>query len=358
MIRERSLQEIEATYFSALAASGSNLTVDQVEGSLAYTLFRGSAAVAIAQDNRLLDIQNQLSILDAVGDQLDTMAGFITAREVAQRATGNVLAVAKEESTVIPVGTVLSSPISGVQFKVITTPVTAITLFETRLTVESLEPGAKGNLLAGTQLYSSRYPSVCFRVGSVHTDRYYGDLVGGQDKESDEQYRARVIQTLTGSTVSSKNNLLNKLRQYPLVDRAFVKTRAAGIVEIWLDSASLYTGAQKKEVLEYIEPYLAAGAIPMLVQASRKKIDVTVDIKPFSYTSDLSSLTAQIKSSINNLLFSLDIGVGITVNAILQSFSTLVRESRVLSPVADITCGPDEILAPGDITFIISSSIA
>lgn len=357
MINQRSIQELEATYFSALAASGSNLVVDQQEGSLAYTLFRGSAAVAISQDNRLIEVQNSSSLIDAQGADLDRLANYITPRENATKAYGNVLAVAKEQSTPIPIGSILSSLVSGLQFKVITKSVTAVTLFETSLTIEALEPGSQSNLIAGTQLYSSSFPNVCFRVGTRHTDRYYGDLIGGQDRENDDQYRARAIQALTSPAISSKNNVLNKLRQYPLVDRAFVKTRAAGIVEIWLDSAEQYTASQKAEVLNYITPYIAAGAIPMLVQASRRTVDVTVDIKPFSYTSDLSTVTNQIKNAINNLLLSLDIGVGVSVSAINQSFSTLVRESRILAPTEDITCGPDEILAPGNITFIVSSSI-
>lgn len=358
MLTQRTLSEIQSLYFASLAAAGSNLVIDQKEGSLGYTLSRASAAIAASQDNRLIDIQNSASILRATGDRLDQIASFILEREPAAKATGSVMAVSKGDSTQIPVGSLLINATTGLQFVTIGQSVTAVSLFESAIPIKAVEAGYASNLVAGTQLFSSDYANVCFRVGQSRTDKYYGDLVGGRDLEDDDTYRSRVISHMTSSTLSSTAGLTRKLLQYPLVERAFVKTRAAGVIEIWVDAANTYTPEQKQELLDYVRPYIAAGATPVLIQAKRKLVNITLDIRPYANNAaEVSLLSSRINTLITNLLLGLDVGQGLSLSVLRQSVQALVRNVSVTYPISDVTAGVNEILAPGEIKYTFSSTV-
>lgn len=356
MLTSRDIAKIQAEYFAALDRTGSNLVVDKKQGSLAYTLGRASAAIAASQDNRMVELQSQSSLLSATGSRLDEMGSFIAQREQASRAQGFVLAVSKSDPVTIAVGSTLIDVSSGLQFATINNAVNAVSLFESLVAVQAVEFGGASNLPAGTQLYSVDYPDVCFRVGSTHTDDYYGDIIGGQDLESDVAYKRRLAAYMASSALSSADVLVRKLREYPLVDRAFVKTRAAGIVEVWVDAAINYTDAQRQELLSYIRPYLAAGTLPIIVQANRRSVNITLDVKPYGTTSDLSTLSNLLTNSINNLIFSLGVGESLTLAQLRTAIAGFAKEVQIIYPVEDIRCGSTEILTVGEIKLTFSAT--
>lgn len=358
MITARSLSTIQSEYLSALAGSGSNLALDTVEGSLAYTMARGSAAVALSLDNRLLDLQATSSIFTATGNRLDELLSYVSSRQLATKAQGSVLAISKTDSTVIPAGSILINVSTGLSFITTSASVTAVNLFESLVNVVAIEAGSASNLPAGTQLYSADYPNVCFRVGETNNDIYLGDILGGENKETDNEYRTRVITLLSNPATASTNNLIAKLREYPAVDRAYVNTRTPGVIEIWVDGATSYTATETEDLLTYIKPYLAAGVIPFISQARRKSVNVTLDIKPFSTnTSDLTTLSNRVATSITNLIFGLAVGEGLLVSDIKRSVSALARSVSVVYPTENVTAQINEILVPGEIKYIYSSNL-
>lgn len=359
MLTTRSIKEVQSLYFSALANTSSNLVVDTKEGSLAYTLARASAAVAASLDNRLIDLQDNSLIINASGSRLDELLGFVTAREQPSRAQGSVLAISKTESFTIPSNSILINVSTGLSFRTTSASVTAVNLFESLINVEAVEFGSSSNLSAGTQLYSADFPDVCFRVGSANTNNgYEGDLVGGQNIESDNAYRSRVLSLLSNPSSSSSSSLVNILRQYPLVDRAYVKTTVPGVVEIWVDAGTVYTDAQKQELLDSISTYLPVGTIPFISQARRKAVNITLDIQPFSNNSnDLSTLSNRITTSLTNLILNLDVGESLSVGDIKRAVSALARQVTVVYPTADAICRSDEILAPGEFKFVFSANL-
>lgn len=357
MVTPRSIEDVQKDYFAAMASSGSNLIVDRAEGSLAYTLARASAAVAVGLDNRLALLEENYSLLTATGSRLDDMGGFISAREQSARAAGNVLAISKADPVQIPAGTTLINISTGLQFTTVTTSVTVSDLFESSIRVNAVSTGFESNLVAGTQLYSADYPDVCFRVGNVRTDTYYGDLLGGRPQESDEDYRQRLVGILTSSTLSSTDNLLRKLNEYPLVDRAYVKTRVPGVVEIWVDAASNYSQSQKQELLTYVEPYIAAGVVPSLIQARRHLVDINLTVRPYNVSNkELSDLTDRLTSVITNYILSLDIGQDLQLSLLLQAVSFLARDVTITFPLSDVTVQPTEVVALRDIKYTFNSA--
>lgn len=358
MLSARSIEDIQSTYFAALATSGSNLVVDTKEGSLAYTLARGSAAVSAAIDNRLIDLQNNALITNASGSRLDELLSFISPRQQPARATGSVLAISKTDSFTIPAGTQLINVSTGLSFRTTSASVTAVNLFESLINIQAVEFGTSSNLVAGTQLYSADYPDVCFRVGATHTEVYEGDLLGGQDIETDNAYRSRVLSLISNPSSSSSSSLVRLLRDYPLVDRAYVKTTVPGIVEIWVDASTIYTEAQRQELLDYISTYLPVGVIPFISQARRKPVNITLDIQPFSNNNnDLSALSNRVTSNLTNLILNLDVGESLSVGDIRRSVSSLARQVTVVYPTADIVCRIDEILSPGEFKFVFSANL-
>lgn len=358
MLSTRTIEEIQATYFAALANSGSNLVVDTKEGSLAYTLSRGAAAAAAAIDNRLIDLQTNSLVTNATGSRLDELLGFISTREQPARATGSVLAISKTDSFAIPAGTLLVNVSTGLTFKTTSASVTAVNLFESLINIQAIEFGTASNLVAGTQLYSADYPEVCFRVGATHATDYEGDLVGGQNIESDNAYRARVLALISNPSSSSGSSIVRKLREYPLVDRAFVKTTVPGVVEIWVDASTIYTAAQRQELLGYVSAYLPVGSIPFIAQAKRKPVNITLDIQPFSNNSnDLSNLSNRVTSNLTNLILNLDVGESLSVGDIRRSAASLARQITVVYPTENIVCRTDEILSPGEFKFVFSANL-
>lgn len=358
MLTTRSLSDIQSTYFAALANSGSNLVVDTKEGSLAYTLARASAAVAAFLDNRLIDLQNNSLITNATGSRLDELLGFISARQQPARATGSVLAISKTDSFTIPSGSTLVNVSSGLSFTTTSSSVTAVNLFESLINIRAVEYGSASNLVAGTQLYSADFPDVCFRVGATHTDIYEGDLLGGQDIESDNAYRFRVLGLISNPSSSSSSSIVRLLRDYPLVDRAFVRTTVPGVVEIWVDANTTYTDAQRQELLDYISTYLPVGSIPFITQAKRKLVNVTLEVQPFSNNSnDLSNISNRITTNLTNLILNLDVGESLSVGDIKRSVSSLARQVTVVYPTADVVCRLDEVLSPGEFKFVFSANL-
>lgn len=358
MLRARTIEEIQSTYFAALATSGTNLVVDTKDGSLAYTLARGSAAVSASLDNRLIDLQNNSLIVNAAGSRLDELLGFISPRQQPARATGSVLAISKTDSFVIPAGTTLLNVSSGLSFRTTSASVTAVNLFESLINIQAIEFGSASNLVAGTQLYSADYPDVCFRVGSTHNEVYEGDILGGQNIETDNAYRSRVLSLISNPSSSSTSSLVRLLRDYPLVDRAFVRTTVPGVVEIWVDANTIYTAAQRQELLDYISEYLPVGTIPFITQARRKLVNITLDIQPFSNNSnDLSALSNRITSNLTNLILNLDVGESLSVGDIRRAVSSLARQVTVVYPTADVVCRTDEILSSGEFKFVFSANL-
>lgn len=358
MITPRTIQDIQAIYFSALASSNSNLTVDTKDGSLAYTLARASAAVSAAIDNRLIDIQDNALILNATGSRLDELLSFVSTRQQATRASGSVMAISKTDSFTVPAGSILVNVSTGLSFRITSGSAAIVNLFETVISVEAIEFGAASNLVAGTQLYSSDFPDVSFVVGSVHDTVYEGDLIGGQDVESDNDYRSRVLSLLSNPSSSSSSTLVRLLREYPLVDRAFVKTTVPGVVEIWVDATTSYTDAQRQELLNYISPYLPVGSLAFITQAKRKPVNITLDIQPYNNNnSDLSALSNRITSNLTNYILNLDVGESLSITDIKRVVSSLVRQVTVIYPTSDVVARLDEVLSPGELKLVFSANL-
>ena len=353
----RTLDEIQNTYLTALAALNSSLVIDSSEGSLAYALSRASAAIALLQDNRLLDLQTNALLLNAKGSALDTLLTGILTRTPASYARGSVLAITKTGSQTIYTGTTLVELTTGLQFNVTSSNSSVYNLVETALQVTASTAGASGNLPAGTALYSPTYSNICFHVGATHTDNYYGDLTGGVNPETDASLLQRFLQRVSQGATASVPNLQSYLLTHPLVNKAYVNTNVPGIVEIWLDGIATYTSSQLTEVLNYTQPYLAAGVVPVVLQVSRVPVNLNIAIIPYANSTDnLTELANRLTTLLANYINTLTLGQSLPLTAIVSLLSPLARSVSVVSPVTDITCQSNQILVLGGLNYTFPSS--
>lgn len=354
MLTERTLDSIQQEYLAALTGVGSNLIIDKVEGSLAYTLSRASAAIALQQDNRLLDLYSNSSLLQSTGARLDQLALGIVTRETALKATGQVLLSTIGTSKTLPANTILVEPTTGLQF-ITTSSANVIPGLETVTSITAVEVGVSSNLLAGVILYVSSDETIVARVGSSHTDNYYGDMSGGRDVETDSSFRQRIIKA-TSIPSTSYNNLLDKVLAYTGIDRAFVKTTVPGIVEIWFTALSAFTSLELESFKSYISPYLAPGMVLAVMQSTPVAINFTFDIRPYaSDLADLSALSNRLSDTLTSYISSLNVGDPVLITSVEAALKPLASYVKTLSPTADVTVDVNQLPAIGNISFVFPS---
>lgn len=355
MIEPRSINEIQEQYFAAIASSGSGLLVDNSEGSLAYTLSRASAVVISTLEEQLIANNKDTTLLNATGEVLDSIGGVFLKREIEVPARGYVLAQPQADSVTLPFDTRLFTLDEGQSYRVMETP--SITLRPTLLTpikVEAVNAGSLGNVVAGTMMFSPGLSNVVFKVGAQQQlNNVVGDISGGRDLESDEAYRRRVIQFLTQGPYSSTQYIENKLLEYPNVERAFVYTPAPGVCEIWVDSSSIvYTENQIEELYRYISPYLTLGVIPLISQARRKPVDISLDITPYrAGVRSFDALSIQIKEVIKAYIQRLRVGQTLLVSELHSLIRPLVSSLSIKEPMSNVTSSLNEIIVAGVISI-------
>jgi uncharacterized phage protein gp47/JayE len=217
--------------------------------------------------------------------------------------------------------------------------------------IEAVESGSAANQAAGIVLYAPTLPEARFVVGvQRYNNEYRGDLVTGSDYESDESYRRRILNYFSTGPIATNTYLANKLLEYSLVEKAFVRTTAPGFVEIWLDSGVVYTQGQIKEIFDYIKDYLGMGMIPLISQVTRRAVRLELDITPFSASLiDLNGLTSQLRTAIASYFDSLTIEQPLILSQVLNKIKPFVREAKVTTPTDDVYVTVGELIVLGSV---------
>lgn len=187
---------------SSLEESNSDLANFPNFGNL-YAIFRAVGASIIEQDAQLESINSNLFLLSANGDALDAKAKeFNISRKLGTFSTGTIIILGS--TTIIPAGTILTDNQTGLQFS-IENNINSV-VGKGRGTIICNEYTNLGNLSAGTELYSSIFPSLKFIVGNSFdplTSSYTGSLIGGSGREDDDALKSRIINTLQSLSLST-----------------------------------------------------------------------------------------------------------------------------------------------------------
>jgi uncharacterized phage protein gp47/JayE len=347
----RSFEDVFQEYLASVSNSGSGLTIDSTQGSFAYTLARAAASVLTLNDQRLQSLYLSSNPATAIGPDLDSLgSGYQILRGDPQVSVGFCLAIstASVEQTISP-DTLLVNLENGLQYFVSSdSPISVPTFTEVRVPIKALQPGQQYNASSSTALFCPTVPNVLLTVGTekLSTGEYYGDLVGGQDWESDSSYRLRI---LNRSQPYSSNYLVEKLLELPKVNRAFVSTRVGGVLEVWVDSLDLnFTETEIQAIMDYILPYCSPGIIPVVIKATRRSVNLILKIQPLSNSSSLDDLTERIRDLSNQYFNRLSVNEPFLVNVFTSSLRPLVRSIEVVNLNQDIKPKLGEILIFGD----------
>jgi uncharacterized phage protein gp47/JayE len=351
MFSPRNIEDIQNDFINTIIQSGSDFSLDVSQGSFIYTLARAAAAVSYQQDEMLSTLYSSSSLLEAKGSNLEAFGlSFGIVRKSAEASEGYVI-LTSPFSVVIRPNTVLTHLSTSLQFYTLNQAnITVAPNVETVVRIRALEVGSDSNLSAGTNLYADDYSSTKFVIAYKRENEYIGDLTGGNDEESDEAYRYRIAQVLGSSSTSSENYLLQKLLEYPLVERGFVRTKVGGFVEIWVDASTNYTQSQKDELIAYIKPHVNAGIVPIIIQAERIRVDIELYIEPFrNTTTNLEDLTRQVSSSVKSYIQNLAIGEGISISSLVEKISPIARKINVNQPPKDVIVSLNQIIVLGNL---------
>ncbi len=347
----KTIEEAQQQYFQALADANSEIKIDKAQGSVAYTLARGSSAVSVLQDIELKKLADSINLSTATGDQLDAFSSFGLRRLSASRATGTVLCLSKEESATLAAGTLLTDIQSGLQFITLNTSSLNISFLETPVRVQAISTGSAYNLPAGTILYAAGLPYFRAVVGNRHTENneYIGSLSGGVSREDDVAFRNRIASWLLSHTTASRAVVINRLLSFPGVTRAYTYTKAGGVLEVWVDSLQTLNQAQKAELVNYLRPYTSDGIVIALSQLVIVPADITLEIIPFT-GSNMNTVTARIRQVVSSFIATLEVGQSLSLTTINDILRPLAVSIKVIDPRVDIRARLGEILIPGEIT--------
>ena len=359
MYNPRDIDELQKEISLALINQGSTLN-DISEGSVLSALIRSIAASQQKQEIALQSVIKSFFISEATGVDLDLKAGDVgIQRKSGEVATGSVLVSSQEGSLFLPINTVLTDPASGVQVVLGDGSDVSINSFvERRIAVAVNQAGEVGNLKAGTRLISPAYSSGSFVVGShrTSTGEVCGDLSGGRNIESDEQLRGRVINTTLNTKGTTEESLRNILLEQFEITWAYVTTKP-GIVEAWIDSASVLPESSLNIYREILEQNKAAGTLVVLNQATRHYIDINVFIRPDS-SADLETLTDSITGLVKSYLESLRIGSGLDKTELSSNIFNLgsILEASIIEPKEEIVIDQFSVLRAGNIVITYTTS--
>lgn len=356
-ISPRPLESYLEAFFSALTLNNSPLN-DRAPGSALYTLGRGLATVCADQDLRLLEAAEGSHLARAEREDLDRLCrDLLLTRRAALPAVGSVLAIASSGPTVIEPATVLTDPLSEVQ--VLTRndgPVVVGLVSETRLPVISSRPGARSNLPAGTRLISPQHPSVAWVVGTNRdgNSQPKGDLLGGQEIETDFSLRQRAQMTLLGRQGGTNESIRAQVLTHTGIDSVEFQVLSAGVVTVWVDAPAPLSEDSRARIERTLSLHRPLGVVTLLRQLQRQLTALDIFLVP-GRGQDLGELRQLAVDQATAYVRSLGRGRSLDPQA-LQDFladAVTAREVRVTTPLEIVPCPDNAVIRLTDtrVTF-------
>lgn len=349
MFKPRNIDQIQREFNTYLLQQNSQLT-DVGQGSLLYTLSRAFAATQLKSDLALNNLTQSFYLDTVVGPDLDLRAAdYALTRKPGARAEGYALAISKTEAFNLQGGVILTDPVTTLQFEVNTTGLIGVSSFsEVRVPIICTVTGELGNLEAGTKLISPTYPQASFVVGTHRTSagNLCGDLSKGLNTETDEELRYRIQQVALYARSTSESALKTALLAENSVPWVALKYPKPGIIQVWVDNASLLPPEELLR-LKVITESLKAAGIPLVTvhQANRVYAPINVQVLPTTDV-NLQLLTKQMVGYINNYLLQLGLGESLIRNDLLARVSNLpgIVSASILEPLTDTTAGEFEVV--------------
>lgn len=346
----RTVEEIIDQFRTSLSQDNSDLANFDQFGTL-YTMFRAVALGIQEQDVKLDLLQNGLFLNTATGEALNKKAlEFNIVRSNGTPASGGILALGRPVT--LPADLVLTDSISGLQFKLINR--TQILTNKATATIECLENTPEGNLVPGTKLISSLYPSHQFIVGNrfdVVSNNYIGNLIGGSYREEDDELRERVTLTLQTLALSTLDALKSAALNNNGVSKVSIKENspALGFITVYINTRDRVTIKQVENSLNLIKP---VGTALQVTSFKSVVVDVELIITTFN-KNQIRNLTRQIQDAVRQYITNISLNSTLTKEGLAASVYQLgpVANVEVVNPVTNLVINDEELLNLGTINI-------
>jgi uncharacterized phage protein gp47/JayE len=344
----RTIDSILFQMRQSLEEVNSDLSTFPEYGNL-YAIFRAVASSILEQDTKLNTISSSLFLRSAAGEALDAKASeFNLSRSPGAYSKGPIIVLGV--STSIPANTILNDINTGLQFSIDN----QINIISSRSvgSITSTEYTELANLTAGTELYSSLYPNVRFIIGSAfnpQTNTYIGNLTGGVNKETDNDLKDRISNTIKTLSLSNIDALKIAARNIDGVTQISIieNQPSIGYITVYVNNSEINFLNTVKIRLDAIKP-----------------IGTAIQVKPFKTIPLNIALSL---SSLNNTTQLRNL-ITLKLRAYLQSLnpgSTLTRESiagvilqfaevsnvNITTPSSNITSKKDELFSLNNLTI-------
>lgn len=352
----RSLEEVIEYFRSTLVSVGSSLSNFNPYTNV-YAIFRSIASVITEQDVKLNTVFQNFYILTATGDYLDAKAlDYGLYRSNGNYSRGYVLV--KGTDALIPQGLVLSSPNQSLQFRTVSSIRTSDSV-ERAILVEGLTKSTESNLPAGTKLYAATLPGYSFTIGRYRdslTLSPVGALENGSSRETDEDFRARILARLRGTETGTKSAIMSAIKDSPYGSRRMYiqeHTPITGYFTIFIDSSD----SEFIEGISQIVNQVKAAGVAFLIRPIKIRsviVRLAVDILSIDAVATVQS---QAQNIINELNSRLTINKPLYKDSIVSSLSILdrVKSIKLIEPIGDVVPNNSELIVIEDIQFTFNS---
>jgi uncharacterized phage protein gp47/JayE len=226
----------------------------------------------------------------------------------------------------------------------------------TPVAIRALDPGADGNLIAGSTLSISGAPPGCDTVA------YVVELDGGTDDETDDELRFRVLERIRQPPMGGdQHDYVQWTLSVPGVTRAWAFPNEMGIGTVTVrfmmddlraDNQGFPLPGDVTTVAAYLDTVRPVALKDFFVEAPLR-FAIAFNIE--GLTPDTSEIRAQIEASIQAMLLALA-APGQTIYHAWKSFAVMnapgVQSFRLLNTEDDIMPAPGYIAVLGDIYYV------
>lgn len=270
-------------------------------------------------------------------------------RKQASFASGPVTFTAVVGS-VIPAGTIVQRQ-DGQQYEILTEA--AFVTSSIQVDARAIEPGAEGNLAAGTALF------LLTPVAGVQSSAAVaaGGISGGADVEADQQLLARLLSRIQQPPQGgAENDYKTWALEVGGVTRAWVFPLQMGpgtvtVLFVCDDSESIIPdGAKVAEVQDHIDMVRPVTAEVFVAAPVASPLDMTIKLKP-----NTPAVRSAVLAELDDLLIrDAEPGATILISRLREAVSLAAGEAdnQITVPAADVIQAPGNMAVLGTVTFL------
>lgn len=345
----RSVNQVISAFRRYISSIDPKLSLFPAYGNL-YIIFRAISSIITSQEYTFLEEINKYRLSKAKGEILDQLGKeFGLTRLLGSKASGGVLISGATQY--IRKGTILVNVTQDLEYE-ITSNIRLVNNIETMAPVISLIKSSRANLREGTYLYSRAYPNHKFIVGTFRNfnNEISGPIIGGLDKESDSDFRARIIGKLNGSiNPSSHINIFTTLKSLEYVGDLFIREHwpVPGIVTIYSNIKDKMLLEDLNKTLYTMRP-LGVSIIHRPILRYSVDVEIRVDI---DRDQSIDRVDSYLDSEVHNYFSSMSIGETLNRSKLQSALSgnNLIKSLLILKPESDVRVVQDVLLVPGKI---------